>query len=286
MRRTRRKARRGVAAIVMIVMLLILDLVVMVMVLGGARDQDLTVRRVETVQAFYAAEAGLNMAVREVMLDDDEDGDGTAGAISDDDDEGNDPTFGNAAVHVAMAMEAEGTVLTSHGRAGQARRRLEATFSGSAGAGPNGLAASYFIDDGSPAALADIDWTADPDAVGVVSVLNWPRTSDATPFWVGGPNNNYGAEFAGTITIPDTGSWTFYTESDDGSKLWIDGSEVVNNDGLHAMRERSGAISLAAGPHDFMVRFFERSGNHGLIVSWRGPGVPGRTVIPAEALSH
>jgi hypothetical protein len=271
----------------MIVLLLILDLVVLVMVLGGARDQDLTVRRVETVQAFYAAESGVNMAVRELMLDADEDGDGSTGGISDDENDGNDPTIGSAAVCVQMAMGAEGTTLSSDARAGEARRRLEATFSGaSVVAGPSGLVVSYFIDDGSPALLADIEWSAAPDATGVVSVMNWPWVSDTTPFWVGGPNNNYGAEFTGSITIPQTGSWTFYTSSDDGSKLWIDGIEVVDNDGLHSMQERSGTISLAAGPHDLVVRFFERGGNHGLIVSWQGPGVPSRTVIPVQALSH
>jgi hypothetical protein len=286
MRRPRKAGRRAVAAIVMIVLLLILDLVVIVMVLGGARDQDLTVRRVETVQAFYAAESGMNMAVREMMLDSDEDGDGSVGGISDDDDDGNDPAFGSARVHVALGVEAEGTTLSSAGRAGQARRRLQATFTASVGAGPSGLLASYFIDDGWPAALADIDWAAAPDATGVVSALNWPGTSDAAPFWIGGPNNNYGAEFTGTVTVSDAGSWTFYTNSDDGSKLWINGSEVVSNDGLHAMRERSGTISLAAGAHEIIVRFFERSGNHGLIVSWQGPGAPAKTVIPVEALSH
>lgn len=287
MRRSSRPVRRGVAAIVMIVLLLVVDLIALGMVLGGARDQDLTVRRLETVQAFYAAEAGMNMAVREIMLDADEDGDGTTGGISDDDDDANDPGFGAARVRVTRSPDAGGTLLTSEGRAGQSDRKLEATFTGSSGpAGASGLLASYFIDDGWPSRLSDIDWSAAPDATGVVSQLNWPGTSDATPFWVGGPNTNYGAEFTGTITVDETGSWRFYTYSDDGSKLWINGIEVVNNDGLHSMHERSGTITLTAGAHEFMVRFFERSGNHGLIVSWRGPGVPGKTIIPAEALSH
>jgi len=287
MGRSPTSTRRGVAAVVMVVLLLALNLIIIGMVLGGARDQDLTVRRLETVQAFYAAEAGVNMAVREVMLGRDEDGDGGTGTISDDGDSGTDPAFGAARVHVTMSADAGQTTLTSEGRAGQSDRRLEVTLAGSSGsADTSGLLASYFIDDGWPGRLDDIDWAAAPDATGIVSQLNWPQASDAAPFWIGGPYMNYGAEFTGNILVDHNGSWRFYTDSDDGSKLWIDGIEVVSNDGLHSMREREGRITLTAGEHEIMVRFFERSGVHGLIASWRGPGPGGKEIIPAEAFSH
>ena len=279
--------RRGVAAIVMVVLVLLMDLVIMGMVLHGARDHDLTVRRVETVRAFYAAEGGINMGIRELMNGSDEDGDGGIGSISDDGEGATDPALGAATVRVSRSIEAGGTRLTSEGRDGASRRRLEATLVGSSGSGgAPGLWASYFDDGGWPSQLAHIEWDMSPDETGVVSQLNWPRTSDSTPFWIGGPNMNYGAEFTGSIEIGEGGSWRFYTESDDGSKLWIDGVEVVNNDGCHSMRERSGRVSLTEGAHEFMVRFFERSGNHGLIVSWRGPGVKTKTVIPASAFTH
>jgi hypothetical protein len=287
MGRSPTSTRRGVAAVVMVVLLLALNLIIIGMVLGGARDQDLTVRRLETVRAFYAAEAGANMAVREVMVGRDEDGDGRTGTISDDDDSGNDPAFGQARVRVTMSADAGQTTLTSKGRAGQAARRLEVTLAGSSDpTDASGLLASYFIDDGWPSRLDDIDWAAAPDATGIVSQLNWPQTSDATPFWIGGPYMDYGAEFAGKILIDHNGAWRFYTESDDGSKLWIDGIEVVNNDGLHSMRQREGRITLTAGLHDITVRFFEHSGVHGLIVSWRGLGRRDKEIIPAEAFSH
>ncbi len=122
-----RPRRRGMAAIVMIVLLLILDLIIIRIVIGGARDHVLTVRRVETIQAFYAAEAGMNMAIRELMLDTDEDGDTGIGSISDDGNAANDPTFGNAQVVVTRTPPAAlPTTLTSQGRSGDARREIEA----------------------------------------------------------------------------------------------------------------------------------------------------------------
>ena len=117
--------RRGLAAIAAVVLLLILDLIVLGMVLGGAREQTLTSRRVETIQAFYAAESGVHMAVREVMLASDEDGDGGVGSISDDGDPGNDPAFGSASASVRAEIGGDQTTLISRGDCGSSRRELE-----------------------------------------------------------------------------------------------------------------------------------------------------------------
>ena len=99
----------------------------------------------------------------------------------------------------------------------------------------------------------------------------------------------YAFEFIGEIFIESSGDYTFYTNSDDGSRLWIgpEGTEdlVVDNDGLHGMTKKSGTINLAAGPHRIMVKFFERSGGDDLIVSYKGPDTGGNEiVIPDDAL--
>ncbi len=51
--------------------------------------------------------------------------------------------------------------------------------------------------------------------------------------------NNWGARFSGLIEIPETGNWTLYLNSDDGSELWIDGVSAIQNYGSHGMRENS-----------------------------------------------
>ena len=91
--------RRGIAVVAMVVVLLIIDLVVIAIVIGGARDHDLTVARMETIEAFYAAEAGMEMCMRELIEEDDEDGDGATGSISHEtptNNEANDPAFATA----------------------------------------------------------------------------------------------------------------------------------------------------------------------------------------------
>lgn len=117
--------RRGTAAVSMIIVLMLVDLIIVGMVIGGARDHDLTVRRIETIQSFYAAEAGMNMAIREMMNNADEDGDGGIGTISDDAIDANDPTFGQAQVLVTFIVVGPPTTLRSKGRAGNARREVE-----------------------------------------------------------------------------------------------------------------------------------------------------------------
>jgi alpha-L-fucosidase len=96
---------------------------------------------------------------------------------------------------------------------------------------------------------------------------------------------NYGLAFAGYILVPETAVYRFITESDDGSRLYIDDSLVVDNDRLHGMREASGVIALVAGYHPIRLAYFQKSGGQGLTVSWMWTKV-GRGVIPGEVLSH
>ena len=119
--------RRGAIAVVLLIVLVVLQLVVVGMVIGGARDQDVSGQRVDAVRAQYAAEGGMNMAIREVMDNADEDGDGTIGTISNDGNAGNDPTIGTARVSVSKATVGMQTTYTSKGRSNGARRQVQAT---------------------------------------------------------------------------------------------------------------------------------------------------------------
>ncbi len=128
------RQRRAMAAITMVVVLLIIDLMIISMVVGGAREHDLTVRRMDTIRAFYAAEAGMNMAIRERMLDPatDEDGDKTppgtdTGSISDDGVDANDPGFGTPKnTQFVVTLSPDKKTLTSTGRSGDAKREMDA----------------------------------------------------------------------------------------------------------------------------------------------------------------
>jgi hypothetical protein len=78
----------------------------------------------------------------------------------------------------------------------------------------------------------------------------------------------YGLEFLGYVNVPERDVYYFYLSSDDGSNLYIDAKLVVKNDGLHGMKEASGAVALEAGPHLIKVNFFEKTGGDDLKVEW------------------
>ncbi len=96
-------------------------------------------------------------------------------------------------------------------------------------------------------------------------------------------DDQFGFSFTGYINVPTDGSYTFYTSSDDGSRLYIGTTLVVDNDGLHGNQERSGTIGLKAGKHAMTITFFEQGGDQVLTASYSGPGISKQT-IPASAL--
>merc|ERR1719238_2103228 len=114
------------------------------------------------------------------------------------------------------------------------------------------------------------------------------------PYYKNGPGkwsgfrqkNNYAVRWTGSLSIKKAGGYTFWTYSDDGSKLWIDNKQVVNNDGLHGWRGKSGRKTLSAGAHSFKAEMFERGGWHGMEVKYKGGDTRNRVVrMPASAFT-
>jgi hypothetical protein len=95
----------------------------------------------------------------------------------------------------------------------------------------------------------------------------------------------FGLVFTGYLRAAKSGEYTFFTTSDDGSTLSINGRQVVDNDGVHGPVERSGKIRLDKGMHLIRVAYFEASGGEELQVHWQGPGMD-KQPIAAKSLSH
>ena len=96
---------------------------------------------------------------------------------------------------------------------------------------------------------------------------------------------NFAIEFIGYIKIEQAGEYTFYTSSNDGSKLIINDIPVVDNDGLHGDFERAGRIELTSGLHPIKLQYFDGGGSQALKVSYKGPGVK-RQTIPLDKLMY
>ncbi len=278
--------RRGTVLVAIIALLLIAEVAILGLALNLSRQQHLAVDRLETVRAFYAAEAGMNMAMREVVLNSDEDGDGGIGSISDDGDAGTDPTFGLAGVSVSDSANGLLKTLESHGYASNSERQTRMSLMPETTGLTPGLLVFRYSAVGGATAISEIDWDATPAELGTVTLINLADGGASDLGWPGGSADDWGQHFMGTVTVAQAGTWTFYTESGDGSQLWVDGILVVDNDGVHGMTTVSGSVALTAGAHDIEVKWFDSSGSQGLIVSWSGPGVGVQTVIPASAFTY
>ena len=88
----------------------------------------------------------------------------------------------------------------------------------------------------------------------------------------------------GSIKTEQAGTYEFELISDDGSHLWISGTKVIDNDGLHGAESMTGSIDLEPGLHPFEVKYFNGPTDRRLTLRWRPPGAQDFTVIPTAAL--
>ncbi|MES2330034.1 MAG: alpha-L-fucosidase [Bacteroidota bacterium] len=97
--------------------------------------------------------------------------------------------------------------------------------------------------------------------------------------------DKFGLFFEGYINIDKTAGYAFFTTSDDGSILEIDGAEVVNNDGNHGSTEKEGKCFLEKGYHKIKLRYFDSAGDNNLLFSYQPLGGV-KMEVPASMLFH
>jgi len=133
-----------------------------------------------------------------------------------------------------------------------------------------------------PSVLPDFS-VLSPYLTASTSTVNFASTNGN--FATSGRADNVGAVWTGWVRIDEPGTYTFSVESDDGSRLFIGDTMLVDNDGLHGMVDRSGTIALAPGKHAIRIEFFEAGGGAGCIARLEGPGIP-RAPIEAGRLTR
>ncbi|PQO37915.1 c-type cytochrome [Blastopirellula marina] len=106
------------------------------------------------------------------------------------------------------------------------------------------------------------------------SKLTPKETGEAMSFDLGlaQRRDNFALVFEGFLNIGQEGEYTFHLDSDDGSRIEIDGQQVAINDGIHPKQRRSGKIRLKPGMHELRVEYFEGAGEEAFEVTFDGPG--------------
>ncbi len=134
-------------------------------------------------------------------------------------------------------------------------------------------------------------WEAMPALDALAPAASWIQTSIEIPARIrdrlslpaGKAPEDFALRLRGFIEVPQTGLYTIYLTSDDGSLLWINGELVIDNDGLHGAQTRQANVALAAGLHRIEVQFFQHLGGAALGLEVAGPGFE-RRPVPEEWL--
>ncbi|MFB0554042.1 MAG: PA14 domain-containing protein [Phycisphaerae bacterium] len=106
----------------------------------------------------------------------------------------------------------------------------------------------------------------------------------------GGPDpavgdDNFSVQWTGEVEAAFTETYTFYTNSDDGIRLLVDGQLLVENWTNHANTENKGTIDLVAGnTYSFVMEYYEDGGGAVAQLRWSSPHTP-KQLIPQAALS-
>lgn len=132
-------------------------------------------------------------------------------------------------------------------------------------------------------------------------LTTYPTVEDAAGMARPEPTLNFGASpggadnwplagacsalYQGFVKIDQPGWYTFATSSDDGSILYVDGKQVVDNDGNHGMAEKTGDVELTPGLHRIYIQYYNAGGGFGLVATF-GPRGGGRQPLAGEHIFY
>jgi YVTN family beta-propeller protein len=103
---------------------------------------------------------------------------------------------------------------------------------------------------------------------------------------IGVPADQFSVRWTGTITIPSSGSYRFRTVSDDGVRLWVNGTQRISNWTDHgATTNTSSAFSLSSGKRSITLEYYENGGGATMQLQWLRPGTSTYVNVPASALN-
>jgi hypothetical protein len=106
---------------------------------------------------------------------------------------------------------------------------------------------------------------------------------------VGVNTDGWSVNFTGSFVAPVTGVYTFGVSSSDGSAVWVNGVQIINNWAVQAYTHATGTVSLVAGDTaDVIVAYFRGTESDVVTTTtdWSaGDGFPGWAGISADTVS-
>ncbi len=136
-----------------------------------------------------------------------------------------------------------------------------------------GLSAEYFDDKNlTNLVLSRLDPTVD---------FSWKKSSPDPTL----PSNHFSVRWTGTVEPLFSDTYTFYTISDDGVRLWVNGELLIDNWTNHSPTEDTGTITLTPGQkYDIMMEYYERRGEATARLLWSS-AQQAKEIVPESALT-
>jgi PA14 domain len=109
-------------------------------------------------------------------------------------------------------------------------------------------------------------------------------------FGTGRPSPNLGADqfsvrWTGQVLADKSQTYRFFTQTDDGARLWVDGVQLIDDWTDHGVVENSGTIALSAGRHPLTMEFYDNGGSALARLLWSSAD-EAKAVVPANHLSQ
>jgi len=96
--------------------------------------------------------------------------------------------------------------------------------------------------------------------------------------------DGFKVRWTGEVEIPNSGTYIFHTQTDDGVRLWVNDVQIIDNWTDHGSTLDSGEIILKGGQrYPIVLEYYENGGGAICQLSWEGPTIP-RQVIPSGYL--
>ncbi|MGQ9730815.1 MAG: family 16 glycoside hydrolase [Candidatus Zipacnadales bacterium] len=97
-------------------------------------------------------------------------------------------------------------------------------------------------------------------------------------------SDHFSARFTGTLRIETEGDYTFYFQSDDGCRVWIDDQLIMDDWVPRPNLTSEKTIHLNAGEHPVRCEYMEIGGAAQAHFRWKGPGFS-EQVVPSSVVS-
>ncbi len=130
---------------------------------------------------------------------------------------------------------------------------------------PRGLKGSYFRD----AYFRTLAYESRDDRIDFAWGRGGPR---------GLPSDLFGVRWDGRFEAPDSGTYVFNLTSDDGSRLYVDGSLAIDGWEARGPMSMDQEVGLRRGVHRIRVEYFELQHDAYVTLSWSGPSFARRVM--------